>query len=865
MSLRRYAIFDRAMTAADRSVEQGGVLLNTDIPTLLADRGSRSTFGVDNFVNFAEFIIFGDPSAINDTAPRIGVCTSGHGINDQLGENEFSLSYMPLTGELKYDGAVESTFSTTADVCVVGVLIEFSEVSVNIGIYLDGMFAASYSFDPTDSSHAFSGQDLFVAADLGSSLAPGDVQIFFNSGQRRFEYPSSLSEGFYQMRTIPDAIRVSESEYLSRPDDSPPNTRWRGAITAKGLTINRGVHYWVWGDQSNARGSAISIEVNDPTGLWDRALAGIYRDQPMELVSVEANGTLYEAEVLGSFTFEKMVPNSDLSKTFIGRDALALLEVPLQRRKFRPDYTGGSANRPWPTTIGACFSVEAVLIDELDYTYAMDSEGVENIGRIRDSGDPFDGVNSPVDYVINLGAQTFTLSSVPAGIITFDASVTGDAYVGSPDSPPPDELNTDGNPFAGVVGGPPTNWTASGLYPPVIHTGGGRVKFPQDYFQDNYIKHNSATLLAGKQYKFTIRIDQMIGYTTVISQNIIGLASGPSPFSMFWSLAGVPQSDVASLIGTYTGTYAPAFDHEVYIYYKANNRDSLVTGLTLIGCLVGMVEIVEIIPIDEDLGDDIIEEALDPLPLAPMLRQILQVRGGFPSSFWSEADAAAIDYETGYAGQGFHSRDQIQIRQAVDSVLLGYTASIYLDRNGVVRISRLRAPENETATFELSLNDFIGDLVPYRDDAPGLTRDFGVRRNERPLTEGELATDEVDVDMRLRKKLSRRHRYVVTSGAPLAPGYEHAEAQDPLDSRFVRIEDGQAEIDRINELYTVDRGFFKGRVWLKDSIDVDAIGTVSYPKYGLASGLNLLVVDMTEDRVNNQAEVLLWGLLPEED
>jgi hypothetical protein len=210
--------------------------------------------------------------------------------------------------------------------------------------------------------------------------------------------------------------------------------------------------------------------------------------------------------------------------------------------------------------------------------------------------------------------------------------------------------------------------------------------------------------------------------------------------------------------GVQTFFYAAPFSHQVWLVYAAN---SIAGGDD---CNVASIVVESIPNIDETGDDDEVENSLEPMSLADLMTELVQNRGGLAATDWQATDAEAIDTASGYAGQGYHSRDQVTIRKAVDDVLTGYTASIYLDRSGKLRVMRLVAPEDETGVSSLTDDDMLTPPLPEWDDGAGLTRSLGARRNERVLTDSDLVTDDLDVTIRLRRKLAREHRYICVTG-----------------------------------------------------------------------------------------------------
>jgi hypothetical protein len=130
-----------------------------------------------------------------------------------------------------------------------------------------------------------------------------------------------------------------------------------------------------------------------------------------------------------------------------------------------------------------------------------------------------------------------------------------------------------------------------------------------------------------------------------------------------------------------------------------------------------------------------------------------------------------------------------------------------------------------------------------------------------PLTDADIDTEQVS--FATRRRLMRSHRIVVSSGAPLAPGYQQAEAADYVGTRLVMQDSGQAEIDRVCTLYTVDRSFYDVQIEYMDGLELGDVLSVYYSFYGL-DGTQLMVVAIDEDPIARTMQLTLWGLGPEE-
>jgi hypothetical protein len=865
VSKRRYTIYDAANAGTSLSVEEGGQVVTTSAGALNINRMVRGTLGVTGYTHYAEFIIYGDAASIANMV-SIGVASGSASLSTYVGAEELSIGYRVGEGQIRRGGSSLASVSVGVKGDVIGVLVDHQDATTTIAWYKNGTLLETVTLDGGSPLDVLFGEELFFAVSLGST-AEADLKVRVKAGLDAFEYPNSLSDGWWTVRPMPAAVRISDEPFLSTPSDQPANTRWKGCITAAGFQVTRRMQVWPWGDGNAASGSAIALTFTDPDHELDRLLSGLYRDEAITLHTTDTN--LADAETLGELTFERCEVMDDLKKRLIGRDILARMEsARTQRRNFRPDATGGAANRPWPLCLGACFSVPVVLFDEDLYRYAIDSIGVEQVGHVRDAGVIVASTGSPLGYALEAGGQALDLTEQPTGVVTADVAVTGSAY--TPEAPV-DALGGSGSPFDGTPGSTITGWTGFRLdgsslpdTTPYYH-GSGRVAFPQEYGARTYIQHNSVQLTGGTRYRFQFTVNQMTQTDGGGSAAIVGLTYIDGQFGAYFSVNSnvFYQDNPSGLARTYSGTFTAPITHYAQVFYTGNSF----TGGT--DCHISALTFIELPPIDDTEEDDAVEDAIAAfaLPLEDMLRAIIEERGGFSSTVWDSATAAAIDTATGYTGSGFHATAQAQVRDAVEEVLDGYTASIFPGRDGVLRVARLIAPENvatENRYGELRMTRMLSELIPRRDDAPGLTRSMGARQNELVLSDADLQTNDPDVTLRLRRKLARTHRFVVTTGVPFAAGYEHAEVAEYVGTRLVMAADAQAEMDRVGEIYAYERSFYEVECIYLDDLEVGDVLTVYYDWYGFSEGVALLVVGIEEDRINRTMRLTLWGLAPEE-
>lgn len=248
-----------------------------------------------------------------------------------------------------------------------------------------------------------------------------------------------------------------------------------------------------------------------------------------------------------------------------------------------------------------------------------------------------------------------------------------------------------------------------------------------------------------------------------------------------------------------------------------------------------------------------------PATLQQFLREVMR-RAGITA--WSSADAAAIDSAGGYAGIGMYANAQITARTALALACSSFGCWYWQDGDGVLRLSRIVAPESLTSVAEINWRDLLGDLTYTTDTAPALTVRMAYQLNASVMRESDFVTDLVDVPHELRAQLSSQQGGIVTAagGATLPEEYRHAIDAEPYRSLFYKQSDAQAEINRIVEMYQVVR-----HNWLVSLRATDIAPkpgqcvTLTYPRYGLDAGKKLLVRRVERNPVTGDTNLTLWG------
>ncbi|MBN5173057.1 hypothetical protein JY430_13125 [Stenotrophomonas maltophilia] len=256
--------------------------------------------------------------------------------------------------------------------------------------------------------------------------------------------------------------------------------------------------------------------------------------------------------------------------------------------------------------------------------------------------------------------------------------------------------------------------------------------------------------------------------------------------------------------------------------------------------------------------------SIGPSMMPARLEQVVdEVMARLGRASWSATDCGDIDQATGYMGIGYYAGTAITGRAVLNAVLPSYGAGCYQDPAGVLRFVRVTAPETHAGVFafDLSEADLAADLVMVPDDAPNLTRRMAYRPNGQALGASDLVTDVVDVPQPRRDELTGLYRGQVYGAGPLHTHYQRAEAADPVISLFWHAADAQQEIERVLDMYQVQRHFYQLAVRGDQDLAPlpGQIGRITYGRYGLEDGKAVLVRRVERNPATGDVVLTVWG------
>jgi len=824
---RLYAQFDPAALGAGLVLERSGTVLTYE-SSKTTDRTARALGGKIAGVGYAEFYLWGE--APIDDAVSVGLVTPDASLATYVGGDEYGIGYRVGEGQIHVDGASVASVDVGAKSVWIGVLCD-----------VDALLASFYLGDVPLTTVSLPHDGPWHLAATVSGSAGYDLRCMLNAGQRRLASTRPGMPGWVAERESLGIARLATRGFITAPTDDPPNVVYRGSIAAGSrLSLRRRTHFWMWGSRtSSVQAASGDLRVGNKERDLDPFIMGDSRGALVRILDVPDGGTFAQATQLGVMSLDTASGDNDVMASLRFSDAIRELSVALQNRTFPPDAHESSRDQLWPFAAGAPRSVEAPMVSTDPITYALNDGPVLGLGAVRDKGDPLDHSADPPDYTLDAHGN-LVLNEQAQGRVTVDFSTIGGDIPGGPE----DLLDDDGLFTSG------TNWTLTNAA-----VSAGRLVLtnstPGIEPITAYARHTTFTMLAGKTYRIRLQIDFLSGGLPTFGQRpsilLTGSPNGTTPWPTrpqgFWSMAS---------LGQFVAVISPTYDTALFIALVG----------TQAGVDIGRVKAVVINEINTDPIDD---EALVPIKLEPFLRLVFE-RAGWPEETWSAADAAAIDAETGYAGINFYTRDAISCEAALPKVLDAYCASLWRDRDGVVRIARLRAPDlvdPEKYAGTITRKHMRGELRVRPDLAPGLSTQARGRENFSPLTDSDFVSDieaEGGVPLTQRELLKASHRITCSYDGPLAGSYAFARYAPPVDFALDKRPDVQAGIDHAGGLYANQkRRFFEIPLPLNTDFRPDQVRVLIYDNYGLDKGLPVYIYDVDEDPLSRTATAHAWG------
>lgn len=665
----------------------------------------------------------------------------------------------------------------------------------------------------------------FPAASLARN-----AKVTANFGASAFAYavPFGANPGVY---SLPDPVEttvyIASEGFNTGSADTPASTHYAGRIASDfDLVTQREGGCWVWGNQSRSSRGQISVVAND--GELDGWLDWLWRDADVRIYA-GYEGDARSAFVLRSKERVESVTLSESRWTITLADQLALLDRAIPR----PIYSGSVGNAslaftPSPIVFGKPLYCEGALRQTATtgndaFAYDLSSNPVL-IDAAYDRGDIFTPFT---DWHATQDGLGFKLINDPDEPVT--AHPVGGWKFGASDL-----IDTD---FATWGGSPsvPTGWTQLGAAWNVTNrfqqwnTSECRLRAAGSQVVQMY---NSATSLTAGYWRVTFDV------LTVTTAGVVNFIVG-----------GNNRFVRIDRVGAFSCIVQAAATAQ--IQFIAGNDGTNVLGA--IDVVIDNFKVRSATLIDH---------------LGEWTKALSETMGGVTVD---SASAAALEGKADYRLAHYSNEDET-ILSILRKTLDGWCGWLVPKLDGTIAVGRVDLPA-ETAS--LNLSDLqVQSVSVSLDVAKGLTTRIAGRRNHRVHSDSDIATS---VAGDLRADLKTEYTYRSAQPTVLQIGLSSGSGSPPTVSADVKQADGaparptllqepddlQAEISRVATLWREQRRFYSVACLL-DAVAGDAIEpgqTVNlvWPRYGLDSGRNLLVIGVTTRFWSRVVNLTLWG------
>lgn len=665
----------------------------------------------------------------------------------------------------------------------------------------------------------------FPAVQLARNAA-----ITANFGASAFAYavPNGVNAGVYsQADPVETTVYLGSEGFNTGSGDTPASTHYAGRIAGDvDLVTSREVGCWVWGSQTRSSRGQLSIVAVD--GEIDAWLDWLWRDAEVKIYQGE-EGDARSAFTLRSVERVESVKLDERRWTIILADQLALLDKSLPRAMYPTNAANASiASTPYPVVLGKPMYCEGVLRTTAitgNDAFAYDlSDNPVLIETIYDKGDAFTAFTDWHATQDGLGFKLINdpdepVTALPVGGWKFGAS---------------DLIDTD---FATWAGSPsvPTGWTQLGTTWnvnnrfQVWNTSECRLRAAGTQMVQMY---NSATSLTTGYWRVTFDV------LTVTTAGVVNFILG-----------GNNHFVRIDRVGTFS----------LIVKASASAQLQFVAGDDGTNVL-GAIDVV--IDNFKTRSATLIDH------LTEWTEYLATTVGGVAvSTTDTDALEALADYRLAH-----YSDSEQTILSILRGTLDGWCGWLVPKLSGTLTVGRVDPPK---ATADFSLTDSqIKSVAVSLDVAKGLTTRIAGRRNHRVHSDSEIATS---VTAALRAELKAEYTYRSAQPTVLSLGLSSSADQDRTVSSLVKQADGapaqttflqdaddlQAEISRVATLWREPRKFYRVECVL-EAVDGDAFEpgqtvNITWPRYGLDTGRNLLLVSVTTRFWSRVVSLVLWG------
>lgn len=257
--MKTYARFATAPIGAGLAALDGGLTVTTTVGSPNQYRAARSDIPQDAGVHGAEFSFWGDAALQG----AIGVLQSAVALNNYVGGDAQSVGWLLDAGVIRAGGVTVAS----------GLPIPAKGEMVGLRVDLDADTIEFYRGNAIVHTRALpqAGATWHFGVSMGSAVA-GALACAVNAGQWIPNSPAAAA-GWANDDTADIVLKVSDIDWLSATTDTPANARYEGLIGPDGLETYAAMHHWAWGGDPPMEGGNAQLDILDPDGLLDDAVA----------------------------------------------------------------------------------------------------------------------------------------------------------------------------------------------------------------------------------------------------------------------------------------------------------------------------------------------------------------------------------------------------------------------------------------------------------------------------------------------------------------------------------------------------------------------------------------------------------------
>jgi hypothetical protein len=661
------------------------------------------------------------------------------------------------------------------------------------------------------------------------------ASVTANFGHSAFVYPvpDGASAGIYTQPSAPTTLYLGSEGFDATIGGTPVHFEGRIADDQDVETEREG-SCWVWGGQSISRRGQLVVVNND--GALDAWRDYVWRDAPVVFRQGWDGDDFSDFTVWAFSRVDQIELTRDARIVLTLADPVAWLDRQLQRALYPATQANLQlAGQPLPIVYGEpLYCTPAKLsTNPVERHYQLDDvmgkDALYAINAVFDRGDLFAG---------------------PDDEFTAHAAITG----------------VNGGDFGGWTGTPalPSGWAlppGAGVFMPndrFADGGSGYMRCTSKHAPSVEMMHSASTLQERRRYRITFECTSILTAGTLVFR--------------------VPGSPDVSVSLTTTGMKSVA------LYTRATGQLRLVMHGDGIDVFIRTLRVSSEQIIDWEYWSGTQGFTLANTPAGKVVANPANLKtylSAVVSDIVARVQLPSIDID-GVTQPGLNipsvlymtSRADYAVAAYLDkpitglallrSLLDGWCGYVTTNRLGQITVGRVSEPRSSEVSLVLSASNIVGELIVTSDTAKRLTLRLAGAKNNTVHTSAEIAAGvPVELSTALQTPFLQTVEGASQSSEPVSSAYAAAIGAPAQETLLMAREDLQKEANRVATLWRPARNFYQLTALL-DAATADALEPgqtvrLIWPRWGLESGKDLLVVGVRSRFFSRRVQLKLWG------